>query len=90
MLINAAFDSRTLAMMNAALDRVCTAAVRGEEYSVRKLIARRIIRCARGGKTTLGELTTAGECALVKIAPGNKQRAPQQRTDGHADIHEFC
>ena len=68
MLINGAFDSHTLAKMNAALDGVCMVTARGEEYSVRKLIARQIIRCARGGKTTLDELTTAGERALVKIA----------------------
>jgi len=58
--------------MNVALDRVCNVAARGEEYSVRKLIARRIIKCARSGKTTLGELTTAGEHALLKIAPAKK------------------
>jgi predicted MarR family transcription regulator len=73
MLINGAFDSRTLAKMNAALDGVCMVAARGEEYSVRKLIARQIIRCARGGKTTLDELTIAGERALVKIAAAKKK-----------------
>jgi hypothetical protein len=72
MLIDGAFDSRTLANMNVALDRVCNVAARGEEYSVRKLIARRIIKCARSGKTTLGELTTAGEHDLLKIAPAKK------------------
>jgi hypothetical protein len=72
MLINGAFDSRTLANMNVALDRVCTVAAGGEEYSVRKLIAQRIVKCARGGKTTLGELTIAGERALARIAPATK------------------
>ena len=90
MLINGAFDSGTLAKMNAALDHVCTVTARGEEYSVRKLVARRIISCARGGKTTLDELTMAGEGALTKIAPRTKQPARQQRTDGHADLHEAC
>ena len=88
MLTTGTFDSRTLAKMNAALDGVCMVAARGEEYSVRKLVARRIISCARGGKTTLDELTMAGEGALTKIAPRTKQPARQQRTDGHADFHE--
>jgi len=72
MLIDGAFDSRTLANMNVALDRVCNVATRGEEYPVRKRIARRIISCARSGKTTLAELTIAGERALLGIAPAEK------------------
>ena len=72
MLIEGAFDSRTLANMNVALDRVCEVAARGEKHSIRKLIARRIIRCARSGKTTLGELTIAGERAVFKVAPGKQ------------------
>jgi hypothetical protein len=72
MLIDGAFDSRTLATMNVALDRVCEVAARGDEYPVRKRIARRIIRCARSGKTTLNELTIAGEHALRMIASAEK------------------
>jgi hypothetical protein len=72
MLIDGAFDSRTLANMNVALDRVCNVATRGEQYPVRKRIARRIISCARSGKTTLAELTMAGERALLRIAPAKK------------------
>jgi hypothetical protein len=67
-MIDGTFDSRTLATMNVALDHVCKATARGEEYPVRKRIAQRIIRCARSGKTTLGDLTVAGEHALAKIA----------------------
>jgi len=72
MLIEGAFDSRTLANMNVALDRVCRVVARGEEYPVRKRVARRIIRCARSGKTTLNELTIAGERALLRIAPAER------------------
>lgn len=72
MLVDGTFDSHTLAKMNVALDLVCNVTKRGEEHPVRKLIARRIIRCARSGKTTLGELTIAGEGALLKIAPAQK------------------
>jgi hypothetical protein len=75
MLINGAFDSRTLANMNVALDRVCDKAARGEDHVVRKRVAKQIVKCARGGKTTLGELTAAGECGLITLAPPAKQAA---------------
>jgi hypothetical protein len=69
MLIDGAFDSRTLANMNVALDRVCEKAAQGEDHSVRKRVARQIIRCARGGKITLGELTAAGHRGLIRALP---------------------
>jgi hypothetical protein len=69
MLIEGAFDSRTLANMNVALDRVCEKAAQGEDHLVRKRVARQIIRCARGGKTTLGELTAAGQRGLITVLP---------------------
>jgi hypothetical protein len=69
MLIDGAFDSRTLANMNVALDRVCEKAAQGEDYAVRKRIARQIVKCARSGKTTLGELTAAGHRGLITALP---------------------
>jgi len=69
MSIEGAFNSRTLANMNVALDRVCEKAANGEEHSVRKRVARHIIRCARSGKTTLSELTAAGQRGLIKMLP---------------------
>jgi len=67
-MIEGDFDTRTLTMMNAALDCVCEKIPRGEEYAVRKRIAKQIIKCARSGKTTLSELTAAGQRALIGIA----------------------
>ena len=55
------FDARTFANMNVALERVCQRKPDGENYRVRKLVAQRIIRCAKIGKKTLGALTNAGE-----------------------------
>jgi hypothetical protein len=72
MLIEAAFDSRTLANMNVALDRVCGKAAHGEEHLVRKRVAKQIIKCARSGKTTLGELTAAGQRGLITALPTPK------------------
>jgi hypothetical protein len=80
MFIEAMFDPRTLANMNVALDRVCDQAVDGESHAVRKRIAIRIIRCARSGKVTLGELTAAGRRGLPRFAPARRRtyrrRAP--------------
>jgi len=69
MLIDGAFDSRTLANMNVALERVCEKSAHGEDHSVRKRVARQIIKCARGGKTTLSDLTAAGQRGLIKALP---------------------
>jgi hypothetical protein len=62
------FDSRTFANMNVALDRVCEKAQHGEDHAVRKRVARQIIKCASSGKTTLSDLTAAGQRALIKVA----------------------
>jgi hypothetical protein len=67
MSIEGAFDSRSLANMNIALDRVCEKAINGEKHSVRKRVAKQIVKCARSGKTTLGDLTAAGRRALIEI-----------------------
>ena len=69
MVIDAGFDPRTLANMNVALDRVCEKAAQGEAHLVRKRVANQIIKCARSGKTTLGELTAAGQRGLIRALP---------------------
>jgi hypothetical protein len=71
-MIEGAFDSRSLANMNIALDRVCERAANGQKHAVRKRIAKQIIKCARSGKTTLGDLTAAGRRALIGVAPAAK------------------
>ena len=75
MLIEGAFDSRTLANMNVALDRVCEKCADGEDHSVRKRVARQIVKCARSGKTSLGELTAAGQRGLIRALPTTKESA---------------
>jgi hypothetical protein len=67
-MIEEVFDSRTLAKMNVALDRVCAKVASGELHAIRKRVAEHIIRCAASGKTTLGELTAAGHRALITLA----------------------
>jgi hypothetical protein len=71
-MIEGTFDSRTLANMNVALDRVCERVANGEKHSVRRRVAKQIIKCASSGKTTLGQLTAAGQRALISLATLSK------------------
>jgi hypothetical protein len=71
-MIEGKFDSRTLANMNFALDRVCENAPHGEDYAVRKRVAKQIVKCASSGKTTLNDLTAAGQRALIKVAVASR------------------
>lgn len=75
MFIDGAFEPRTLANMNVALDRVCEKVTDGEDHSVRKRVARQIVKCARSGKITLGELTAAGQRGLIRALPTPRQSA---------------
>ena len=72
-MIEGDFDRWTLTNMDAALEEVCRNVPRGEEHAVRKRIAQPIIKCAKSGKTTLSELTAAGQHALNEI--GHPQRS---------------
>ena len=67
-MIEGDFNSRTLANMTLALDRVCENTPLGGQHDVRKRVAQGIVLCARSGKTTLGALTYAGERALARIS----------------------
>lgn len=80
MIIKEQFDSRTLAAMDMALDQICQAMPHGEEHATRKYVAKHIIKCAESGRTTLAELTAAGQdafnkAALNKAAPAKRAAA---------------
>jgi hypothetical protein len=75
-MIEGDFDRWTLANMNAALDEICANAPRGEEHVIRRRIAKQIIKCAKSGKTTLGDLTAAGQHALIGIAANRGAGSP--------------
>ena len=77
-MIEGDFDRWTLANMNAALDEVCANVPRGEEHAVRRRIAKQIIKSAKSGKTTLSELTAAGQRALIGIAASGSAGSPQE------------
>ena len=62
------FDTRTLANMEVALERACTAlAFAGEQHEARRYIASKIIECAEGGNKTLAGLTEAGQIAASEL-----------------------
>ena len=72
-MIEGKFDSRTLAAMNAALDKVCAQVPDGENHEVRKRVAKEIARCATDGQTALDEMIAAGQRALATHSPIDKR-----------------
>ena len=76
------FNARTLANMTVALNRVCEENARGEEHLVRRRVARQIIKCARSGKTTLGDLMAARRRALIGVVASTiRQPRPAERVN---------
>jgi hypothetical protein len=67
MIEGSSFDTRTLANMEVALNRVCGKTPTGEQHEVRKRVAEAIVRCAKSGNTALGALTEAGKKALCRL-----------------------
>jgi hypothetical protein len=67
--------------MNFALNRVCETVANGEAHSVRERVAKQIIKCASSGKTVLGQLTAAGQRALVSGATLSKSSELSRRND---------
>lgn len=61
------FDDRTKANMDVVLDEICTELPQGGDHESRKFIAEQLIQAARGGKTTLGELTYVARRAFVHL-----------------------
>ena len=45
---------------------------RDQVDEVRKRAARQIVKCARSGRTTLGDLTAAGRRAFIELVPAPK------------------
>jgi hypothetical protein len=61
------FDERTQANMDVVLDEVCRELPHGGDHESRRTIAEQLMQAARGGKTTLGELTHVGRRALTLL-----------------------
>jgi hypothetical protein len=66
------FDERTKANLDVVLHEICSELPHGGDHESRKLIAEQLMQAARGGKTTLSELTHVGRRALTLLL--NKPR----------------
>jgi hypothetical protein len=61
------FRDRIQANMDVTLEQVCRELPNGGCHEERKYIAERMIECARGGGTTLGELDAVARRALLNL-----------------------
>lgn len=61
------FDERLQANIEVVLDEICRELPHGGDHESRKFIAEQLMQAARGGKTTLSELTYTGRRALVHL-----------------------
>jgi hypothetical protein len=67
-MITDAFDRRTLAKMEVALERACLLLpTGGENHRARRIIAGKIIECANRGDATLSRLTEVGYAAAMQL-----------------------
>ena len=61
------FDGRVHANMDVVLEEICAELPKGGSHEDRKFVAEHLIQCAKGRRTTLGELMYAGRRALVQL-----------------------
>ena len=62
-------DERTTANLDVVLDNVCRSLPNnGGDHDSRKFIAKRLLRAAQQGKTTLGALKAVARQALQKLS----------------------
>ena len=66
-MITEAFDRRTMARMQEALERACLLLPTCSGHSARRMIASKIIECAQRGNTSLSELTEAAYSASLQL-----------------------
>jgi hypothetical protein len=68
-MITDAFDRRTIAKMEVALERACLLLAAGrEKHKARRIIASKIIECANRGDASLSRLTEGGYTAARQLA----------------------
>jgi hypothetical protein len=68
-MITDAFNRRTIANMEVALDRACLLLpTGGEKHRARRIIAGKIIECANRGETSLSRLAEVGYAAAMQLS----------------------
>jgi hydroxyethylthiazole kinase-like sugar kinase family protein len=80
------FDRPIIAKMEVALERACLLLPTGsDEHDARRLVASKIIECAKRGNTSLTDLTEAGCAAASQVAAsaaGKKSASPLHVGEG--------
>lgn len=79
------FDRRTMARMEAALEKVCERCPGGRRHNLRKRVAQSIIQCAETGNISLDALTEAGERELAKLRQGGRRPVKSKGADNRPD-----
>jgi hypothetical protein len=64
----ARLDDRTMANMEAALEKACSGFVHGGDHETRKFIAQKLRLSAMRGNTTLGGLNAVAHDALQNLS----------------------
>jgi hypothetical protein len=61
------FDHRTMVHMDLVLEDICRELKHGGDHESRKFVARRLMACARDGRTSQDELRAAAYDALLEL-----------------------
>ena len=81
-MITEAFNRRTIANMEVALDRACLLLpTDGEKHRARRIIAGKIIECANRGETSLSRLTEAGYAAAMQLGAPTQSVRKKEAAD---------
>ena len=81
-MITDAFDPRTIAKMEVALERACLVLSTGnEQHGARRIFASKIIECAKRGNASLVELTAAGYSAALQLSASAR---PKMKSDSRS------
>lgn len=73
-MITDAFNRRTIAKMEVALERACLLLPTGsEKHNARRIIARKIVECANRGDVALSRLTEVGYAAAMQLTTTSGQ-----------------
>jgi hypothetical protein len=71
-------DDRTAANLEVVLEETCKALPHGGDHSLRRRVALKLLKAARGGNTTLASLTSVARSAMRSRA---KPRYPLEHRD---------
>ena len=81
-MITEAFNRRTIANMEVALDRACLVLpTDSEKHRARRIIAGKIIECANRGETSLSRLTEAGYAAAMQLGASAQSVRKKEAAD---------